>query len=37
LICVETNGSLPKKALLDMMLEGFKVIYTSPENLIYVR
>jgi FkbM family methyltransferase len=37
LICVETNGNLEKKAKLDSMLQGFKVIYTSPENLIYAR
>jgi FkbM family methyltransferase len=37
LICVETNGSQEKKAKLDEMLQGFKVIYTSPENLIYAR
>lgn len=35
LICVETNGSLEKKAKLDVMLKEFRVIYTSPENLIY--
>lgn len=37
LICVETNGNQTKKAILDDMLKGFHVIYTSPENLIYVR
>lgn len=37
LICVETNGDLEKKAKLDEMLKDFKVIYTSPENLIYAR
>lgn len=37
LICVETNGSAEKKAILDDMLKEFKVIYTSPENLIYAR
>lgn len=37
LICVETNGSQTKKAILDEMLKEFHVIYTSPENLIYVR
>lgn len=37
LICVETNGSQSKKAILDEMLKGFRVIYTSPENLIYAR
>lgn len=37
LICVETNGNLEKKKVLDDLLQGFKVIYTSPENLIYVR
>lgn len=37
LICVETNGSQTKKAILDDLLKGFHVIYTSPENLIYVR
>lgn len=37
LICVETNGDLVKKLKLDEMLKDFKVIYTSPENLIYSR
>lgn len=37
LICVETNGSQEKKLILDEMLKGFRVIYTSPENLIYGR
>lgn len=37
LICVETNGNLEKKKVLDDLLQGFRVIYTSPENLIYVR
>lgn len=37
LLCIETNGSADKKAILDSMLIGFKHIYTSPENLIYVR
>jgi FkbM family methyltransferase len=37
LICVETNGDLQKKTVLDEMLKDFKVIYTSPENLIYAR
>lgn len=37
LICVETNGSQSKKSILDEMLKGFRVIYTSPENLIYAR
>lgn len=37
LICVETNGNLEKKKTLDAMLPEFKVIYTSPENLIYAR
>lgn len=37
LICIETNGSAEKKAKLDLMLQGFSVIYTSPENLIYAR
>jgi len=37
LICVETNGDLTKKANLDEMLKDFKLIYTSPENLIYAR
>lgn len=35
LICIETNGSQEKKAKLDVMLKGFKIIYTSGENLIY--
>lgn len=37
MICVETNGSVEKKSILDNMLPDFKVIYTSPENLIYAR
>lgn len=37
LICVETNGDAFKKIKLDEMLTGFKVIYTSPENLIYAK
>lgn len=37
LICVETNGSQEKKVKLDEMLKEFKLIYTSPENLIYAR
>ncbi len=37
LICIETNGDLVKKAQIDEILTGFKVIYTSPENLIYAR
>jgi FkbM family methyltransferase len=37
LICIETNGSAEKKVILDEMLSEFKVIYTSPENLIYAR
>lgn len=37
LICVETNGDLQKKEKLDAMLKDFKVIYTSAENLIYIR
>jgi len=37
LICVETNGSQDKKKEFDTLLEGFKVIYTSPENLIFAR
>ncbi len=37
LICVETNGDQFKKIKLDEMLKDFKVMYTSPENLIYAR
>lgn len=37
LICVETNGNNEKKTELDQILSDFKVIYTSPENLIYAR
>lgn len=37
LICVETNGDQFKKIKLDERLTGFRVIYTSPENLIYAR
>lgn len=37
LICVETNGDVKKKIELDEMLKDFKIIYTSPENLIYAK
>lgn len=37
MICVETNGSAEKKEALEKMLPDFKIIYTSPENLIFAR
>lgn len=36
-ICVETNGNQQKKVILEKMLPDFKIIYTSPENLIFAR
>lgn len=37
LICIEHNGRQDLKLEYEKYLEGFKLIYTSAENLIYVR
>lgn len=37
LICIEWNGKQYLKTEYEKYLEGFKLIYTSAENLIYVR
>lgn len=37
LLVVEFNGDLKLKAEYDKLTEGFTVIYTSPENIIYAR
>lgn len=37
LICIEHNGRNYLKLAYEKYLDGFKLIYTSPENLIYVR
>lgn len=37
LVCIETNGNQEFKILHERHLEGFKLIYTSGENLIYAR
>lgn len=36
-LCLEWNSKPELKAEYDKYMEGFKVIYTSPENLIYAR
>lgn len=36
-ICIEWNGNEELKQAFSAYLEGFKIIYTSGENLIYVR
>lgn len=36
-ICIEHNGRQDLKLAYEKYLEGFKLIYTSAENLIYVR
>lgn len=36
-VCVEWNGKQELKEKFDPLMIGFKVIYTSPENLIYGR
>jgi FkbM family methyltransferase len=36
-VCIEWNSKPELKAEYDKYLEGFKVIYTSAENLIYAR
>lgn len=37
LVCIEWNSKPELKAEYDKYLEGFKVIYTSGENLIYAK
>jgi hypothetical protein len=37
LVCIEHNGRADLKTAYEKYLEGFKLIYTSAENLIYVR
>lgn len=37
LLCIEFNGRHDLKLEYEKYLQGFKLIYTSPENLIYVR
>lgn len=37
LICIEFNGRADLKAEYEKYLDGFKLIYTSSENLIYAR
>lgn len=37
LVCAEWNGNENTKKEFDKILSGFKIIYTSPENLIYAR
>ena len=37
LVCVEWNGVTERKAIYDAFFKDFKLIYTSPENLIYGR
>lgn len=36
-VCVEFNGDANLKLEFDKLMIGFKLIYTSPENLIYGR
>jgi FkbM family methyltransferase len=36
-LCIEWNGKLELKTAYEKYLDGFKVIYTSGENLIYAR
>lgn len=36
-VCVEWNSKLEEKERFDALMTGFKLIYTSGENLIYVR
>lgn len=37
LLCIEWNGVQAMKERFDKHMEGFKIIYTSGENLIYAR
>lgn len=36
-VCVEFNGNKELKEKFDALMIGFKIIYTSPENLLYAR
>lgn len=36
-LCIEFNGNQTLKGEIDKIMEGFKIIYTSGENLIYAR
>jgi hypothetical protein len=36
-VCLEWNGKPEVKAEFDKLMVGFKIIYTSGENLIYAR
>lgn len=37
LLCIEWNGKPELKERFDKKMEGFKIIYTSAENLLYAR
>lgn len=37
LVCLEWNSKPEFKSEFDKLMVGFKIIYTSPENLIYAR
>jgi FkbM family methyltransferase len=36
-LCIEFNGHQDLKAKFDAKMQGFKIIYTSAENIIYAR
>lgn len=36
-VCVEFNGNKELKAEFDKIMEGFHILYTSPENILYGR
>jgi len=36
-VCVEFNGDANLKVKFDALMIGFKLLYTSPENLVYGR
>ncbi len=36
-LCIEFNGNQEVKAEIDKIMTGFKIIYTSGENLLYAR
>lgn len=36
-LCIEFNGNQTLKDEIDKIMEGFKIIYTSGENLIYIK
>lgn len=36
-LCIEFNGDQKLKSEIDALMQGFKIIYTSGENLIYAR